>query len=276
MIGMAVLRRITLILFLIVLVIFGGIYYTEWRSSDDSAPVISFDQEEIHVGLTDDEGALLRGVTAYDEKDGDLTHKLYVESVSRFVSPGVSTVTYAVCDSNNRVTTRNRIVVYDGYESPKFALSQSMMYRTGATIRVRDRMTAIDCLEGDLSQKIVLGTTDMNTSREGIYTITAKVQNSKSDVVELELPVVIENGEYSAPEIQLTEYLIYADVGEKVDPMQYVKAVTEGMDPALIKTELPENMDHPGCYLIHYYLTDEYDRTGHQVLIVVVGDGKEA
>lgn len=274
--GMSTLRRITLILFALVLVVFGYIYIGEWMDRDSSAPVITFDTDEIHVGYTSADSALLQGVSAHDEKDGDLTGKLYVESVSRFISPGVSTVTYAVCDSNNHVTTAERLVVYDGYESPKFALSQNLIYRTGATIRVRDRLTVSDVLEGDLSQKIVLGTTDMNTSREGTYHITAKVTSSKGDEVELELPVVIENGTAGAPEILLTEYLVYLDVGQTLDAMQYVLNVSEEMSISDVQVEGAQQFNAPGVYMVDYYLTDEYNRTGHQVLIVVVGDGKGA
>lgn len=274
--GMSTLRRITLLLFALVLVLFGYIYIGEWMDRDSSAPVISFETDEIHVGLSGDEAVLLQGVTAHDEKDGDLTGKLYVESVSRFISPGVSTVTYAVCDSNNHVTTAERLVVYDGYESPKFALSKNLIYRTGAVIQVRDRLTVNDVLEGDLSQKIVLGTSDMNTSREGVYHITAKVTSSKGEEVSLELPVVIENATGAAPEILLTDYLVYLDVGQSLDPMQYVLSVSEGMQRSDIQVEGLDRFNEPGVFMVDYYLTDEYNRTGHQVLIVVVGDGKGA
>ena len=68
----------------------------------------------------DSEERLLEGVTAYDGKDGDLTSKVFVESISNFVEPGVSNVTYVVYDADRHAAKASRKVVYLDYTPPRF------------------------------------------------------------------------------------------------------------------------------------------------------------
>ena len=60
---------------------FAGYIYMG-RQQDNSAPEISFQSEELQVSVTADDAALLEGVTAWDEQDGDVTSSIVVERVS--------------------------------------------------------------------------------------------------------------------------------------------------------------------------------------------------
>ena len=105
---MKYLRISVFIAFLIVFALF--IVYEDYlaRSTDTSEPVISFDEDTVRLPVTATEEDLLSGVTAYDQKDGDLTSRVIVESISNFSEPGVSTVTYAVVDGDNHAVKAHR------------------------------------------------------------------------------------------------------------------------------------------------------------------------
>ena len=58
------------------------------RKTDQTIPKISMDQDEIQVSVKDPEKVWKKGITAYDEKDGDITDSLVIESVSTFLEKG--------------------------------------------------------------------------------------------------------------------------------------------------------------------------------------------
>ncbi|MDD6145516.1 MAG: hypothetical protein PUB43_00525, partial [Oscillospiraceae bacterium] len=125
---MRVFRAAVVIIFVLVTAVFSAFYIKEQKSRDDTLPEIKVETDTIEVSVKDGPEILLEGVSAYDGKDGDLTDKVIVESVSKFIEKGVSKVTYAVCDSNNHVTNATRRVVYKDYESPRFNLTKSTCY----------------------------------------------------------------------------------------------------------------------------------------------------
>ena len=107
---MKILRIVVSILFVFVTVASAAVYIDEKLSVDKTIPVISVEGAMIDVSLKATDEELLQGITAYDEKDKDLTDKVVIESISRFTEKGVCRVTYAVCDSNNNVAKALRII----------------------------------------------------------------------------------------------------------------------------------------------------------------------
>ena len=77
------LQRITLVLFATVLVAFIIFSVIDRLTTDHTIPVITLETEELEISVKDKRDVLLRGVTAYDKKDGDITDKVLVESVSK-------------------------------------------------------------------------------------------------------------------------------------------------------------------------------------------------
>ena len=96
------------VVFVAVTALFSVLFIKDKLTADTSRPVITVDSElsEVSVKVTDEE--LLKGVTAYDEKDKDITDKIIVESISKFIEKGVCKVTYAVCDSDNHIATATK------------------------------------------------------------------------------------------------------------------------------------------------------------------------
>lgn len=93
----------------------------EAAAKDDAAPVIVCSSSEIHVSVDASEEELLFGVTAMDAEDGDITSSVVIESISSFVEPGKSIITYAAFDSHNHVATASRTLYYTDYHRRGFA-----------------------------------------------------------------------------------------------------------------------------------------------------------
>ena len=89
-------RIIVVIAFVFVSIASIAVYISEKIGTDRTIPQLTVEEEMIEVSLKATDEELLKGVTAYDEKDKDLTEKIIIESVSRFTEKGVSKVTYAV------------------------------------------------------------------------------------------------------------------------------------------------------------------------------------
>ena len=89
-----------------------GAGYMTYKNQDRTAPEIKVDQsEKIAYAEGEDYGKLLEGVTAQDDKDGDLTSEVFVEKVVP-VSKKKAVVYYGVTDKANNVGTASREVTY--------------------------------------------------------------------------------------------------------------------------------------------------------------------
>ena len=93
-----------------------GAGYMIYKNQDRTAPEIKVDQsEKIAYTEGEDYGKLLEGVTAQDDKDGDLTSEVFVEKVVP-VSKKKAAVYYGVTDKAINVGTASREVTYQAAE----------------------------------------------------------------------------------------------------------------------------------------------------------------
>ncbi len=93
-----------------------GAGYMTYKNQDRTAPEIKVDQsEKIAYTEGEDYGKLLEGVTAQDDKDGDLTSEVFVEKVVP-VSKKKAAVYYGVTDKAKNVGTASREVTYQAAE----------------------------------------------------------------------------------------------------------------------------------------------------------------
>jgi hypothetical protein len=271
-----VLRIIVVVCFLITSIVFSFSYFRESNEFDRTVPVITMAKDTLVVSVKDSNEKLLEGVTAFDEKDGDLTDDVIVESVSRFVDDGVCKVTYAVCDSNNHVANATRKVVYHDYHPPVFSLSKSLCYSLYEQVDIKSALHVTDCFDGTLDDSMVITSPNYVNSAEGVYTIEATVTNSKGDVSSVSLPMVVENRGFSAPTIELKEYLVYMDRGEVLYPKEFISSATDIDGVNLkhkVKIDTNINFNKEGTYMVHYYATDKSGNRGHSVMIVIIGNG---
>lgn len=270
---MRIMRISVTVLFILTLIAFSVVFIFEKKNKDNTIPVITLENDFIEVKCDATDEDFLKGVTATDEKDGDLTSEVIVESVSRFIKPGICVVKYAVCDSNNHVAHATRKVKYTDYDSPKFTLEKSLCFSLYENINISSCIRAIDSIDGDISENIVVTSPDYTSSSPGIFTLELTVSNKKGDTSNLLLPLIVEDRSLSAPTIKLKDYLIYVDKNQEIDFEDYLVEATNRNDKDLTsQVEIDDNVNfkESGTYMVHYFVTDSTGAKGHSVLNVIV------
>lgn len=267
------LQKITLLLFAITLVAFVVFSVIDKVTTDNTIPVITIENKALSISVKDKKDALLQGVTATDEKDGDITHKVLVESVSKFIEPGVFDVTYAVVDSDNHVSKATRRVRYTDYTQPEFYMKRALVYSVDEDVDIRSAVGARDCIDGDISDRVTITATDFVQNTSGVFTVSLQVANSMGHIIYLDVTVHVEGNKTMAPEIQLEHSLIYIKKGEKPVFEDYIKDVT--VNGVLLKNYgllISTNFDseQEGTYNVHYYISTDDGYEGHSILTVVV------
>lgn len=268
-------RIIVLIAFFFISMASLAVFVSEKLKEDSTIPEITVEEEIIEVSLKATNEELLKGITAHDGKDGDLTGKIIVESISRFTEKGVSKVTYAVCDSDNNVAKATRKIRFKDYQSPKFKVTGNLCFSLYERIDITEFITATDSLEGNITNKIIITSDEFSSSNAGVYPLKVTVTNKKGDSSEITLPLILEDRPISAPVIELKEYLVYAKKGKSIDFKTYLVDALDAQEVSLkdsVTVESDVDFNKPGTYHVHYYVTDAGGLRGHSVLTVIVGE----
>lgn len=272
------------VLSVLIIVLF-GVIVVQSLSSDKKGPEISFDSDSVSISVKDDKSVLLNGVSAKDNRDGDVTDSVIVENLSDFADDGSRNVTYAAYDSSDNVTKASRKLVYSDYKSPEYALSASTtFFSSDATINIAEMLSANDIFDGDITSFIKLVDDNIVVGQGGKYTATVSVYNSAGDSSTLELPVFIESSmaNSSAPVVNLSNYLVYAERGNVItDWKQYIESVKNRSNSSNMSSSDKykdlvviddSNVDFStsGSYYVSYEYTNPSDLTSITRLIVVV------
>lgn len=251
------------------------------KNHDSTVPVLTSDQEVLEVSVDCTEEDLLKGLTAYDEKDGDLTDEILIAGNTYFLGDESScNVTYVVFDSSNNSAKLTRKVHYKDYTPPRFALSAPLVYTQGQNINFLTNVTAYDVLDGDITDRVKVKKSNVSNYQPGTYPLVLEVMNSHGDSATVELSVVVQEGDaYSpkAPVITLTDYLVYVKKGEQLSPKDLIDSVytyDEEMLPfSDVKVIGNVNTSEPGTYSLVYSVKDEEaEAEGYTYLTVIVTD----
>ena len=119
---------------------------------DNTAPEITMSEDEITISDQDSTDELFSGITAVDNKDGDVTRYLTLESISNFISPGTRTATIAVFDSAGNVSRVTRTVNYSDYVSPRVSVKEPLRAPVSDITDLLDKIQITDCLDGDITE----------------------------------------------------------------------------------------------------------------------------
>ena len=270
---MTILKRTVIVIFCISLLIFIVAVVKELISSDSSIPEITSDRDVLEVPCNYTESQLLEGLSAYDQDDGDLTSKIVVGSMSRFINPGVCNVTYVVFDSSNHSASFTRKVRFSDYHAPRFNTSEPLVFteREGNSTLLKERIIANDIIDGEISESVINTSSDINYSVAGTYHSTYEVSNRFGDTSTIELPVHIIKSENNQIDIKLTQGIIYINTGDTIDAADYIESVTSAQGRTLHRVvKIESNVDNttPGVYEIHY--SASYSGTNGETWLTVV------
>ena len=247
-------QRVVIALFILVLLAFCSLRIYRRVTVDTTPPVITCSSDSIDVSVTAGEDALLQGVIASDDRDGDLTDQILIKGVTPALADSSAQVTYIVFDSANNMATVTRTVRYTDYQAPRFALSRPLVYPLGQTVTLLDRLTASDVLDGDISKTIRITSQNIVNSQPGVYNVTAQVDSRLGEPVVLPLKVVITTGVTQL--IWLKDYLIYLSQGASFDAAGYIDSVVAPDGSTLAASQVsvddPVNTSVPGVYYVGY------------------------
>ncbi len=268
--------KVTLIMLLaLVGVVFCLTTFSQNLSGTDVAPAIRCGSDILEVSVHDTEEALLAGVTATDRQDGDLTGKVLVQGVSKLLAGNTAKVTYLVFDSDGNMASCTRRIHYTDYAAPRFAITEPLHYSAGEAIELLDRLEVTDVIDGDITDSVRVSSLSATSDPE-VYTVSLQVTNSMGDTARVTLPVLRESGTTARPQVTLTDYLVYRNVGDTFRASDYLDAVTtpDGSGE-LAAVEISGTVDTAvaGTYMV-YYRYYHNTAVGTAVLTVVVEEGE--
>lgn len=247
--------------------------------SRKNQPVIKCDSGEIlEVPTKISDKELLEYVTAFDEEDGDLSQHIIVERQNYFLDKGLTTVNFAVCDSDNNTVKLKKKIKFSDYTSPQIELLDDLLISTSESIDFKNVASVTDKYDGDISGKIKIISPNYNNLKPGEYDINFKVTNSFSDTCDITVKAIVTDEDYSAASIKLSDYLIYTKIGETVNFKDYIKSVVgvNGQNYSASQVVIDDSEFNPekaGTYNVFFSLESGSTTVTKTRMIVVVDGG---
>ena len=297
------LKRLSTALFIISLILL-VFHVLKVRILDDrTGPVFHMDNRTVEVSVKDEQEALIKGLTATDARDGDVSDSIIVESVGPFTGAGSRIVTYAAFDSDNHVTHTKREMIYTDYVPSRFHLSRPLSFAMN-TVNILNGVSVEDSIDGDLTRNVrMVSDGEIDTAHVGEYSARLKVTNSAGAISYLPVTVEIYDASvfHRLPLLNLKEYVVYVEKGDEFDEREYLTSIvingtsysmtqeegtygspvealeeaqqTIGYDRVYIESEV--DTDVIGSYEVLYSFEDTISKTGTGKvrLYVVVTDG---
>lgn len=214
-------RKVLVALLAVITVIVVGACLYLVMNRDKTPPVITISDDGFTYSQGMSRADLLAGVTAQDDRDGDVTDQIVVEQVTVSEDGTTASITYAVTDNSKNVAKKVREVPCDG----------TVAQQTTAETPQEEQETA----EGTAAAE----TTDTNT--------------------EAAEEVVQTNPE--APVITLTDKELTVEKGSSFSGLRYVKEITDDKDTQkrlYNNIEIKGHVDTStsGEYDLIYFVTD--------------------
>ena len=269
-------RAVVITIFIMVSLVFVYNWMQFKNSLDTRGPEFHMSEKLLKLSVDAKDADYLKNIEAVDDKDGNITGNIVVESISKFVDrkKHISNVTYVVEDSDKNVAKITRKVEFVDYRSPKFKLSKPLCLRTGEDEKVIDILGATDVFDGDISNRVKILSTSFSTRSSGDSTVIAQVTNNLGDTAKIKAHVLIKEENTKAPVINLTDNIIYLKVKDRFFEKKYVASVkSEGrtMSPRGVKVASSNvNMKKPGCYNVIYVVNEGRTNESTTNLTVVV------
>ena len=270
---MRYLRLGTILVFAVICILTCWTIYQDVKA-DTTPPQIIDTMDSISISVNDSEEAFFQGLTATDDRDGDVTDRLRIERISRFDEDGALDVSFVAFDSANNMCRHHRTVYYHDYEPPRFTLTEPLMYNESETVGVMDRLKLYDSLEGNITHKVKLEDSNVNDSQPGVYEVTLRAVTDHGVDVCVRVPLNIKQYDSLAPQIILSEYLVYVKKGEEVHPEQYITDVRDyngfPIDLNMVFLYYQVDTNQVGGGQIRYEVLDGHGRKGYSYLTVIV------
>ena len=259
------LSRLHIFLIVALIVFLAYLGYTK-IISDTTAPVVTCDSNEIVVSVEATDKELMKGVTAVDNRSGNVTNSLIIESISSFAD-GERIIVYAAVDKRGNVGRAQRTLRYMDYEAPRIGLTDDLRYPMGGNVNFLKNVTAESTLDGDLTDKVKYSMeSNVDMSSDGKYSIEYRVVDSTGTVSYLPVEIEIYNPLEEKINVELNEYLIYLEPGSYFNEYEYYNGASSG---SLINVNSNVNVLEEGVYTVEYTVSDGVNIGKSQLIVVV-------
>ena len=204
---------------------------------DRKGPEISVPQEEITYVAGTDTSALLNGVTAQDNRDGDVTDTVTIESIIPNADQTGASVIYVAKDSKNNVTKETRTILYS--TDANQAVAQAAAEQAAADQAAQDQAAAEQAAQGDAAGE--------------------RAQTTDDGAAQNEAAIAALSAE--SPRFYLTQYSVELERGAELNELSYVQDISDDEDSRdelyqgiQISGEVDTNT--PGEYTLEYHVVD--------------------
>ena len=276
----------SLILVLFVLVCAAAVWFRLTVKPDSSKPTISCMVSQIDEPCSVTEKDLLKYAFANDMKDGNLTDKVFVESVSPFIEEGVSVVTFCVGDSDGNVAKKAVRLNYTDYEKPELVLHSGLVFKKGSSPNFSGAATVTDKFDGDITTRLYTLVSDKNGSEDSKGEVLFKVTNSKGYTYEWRFKFLYSDADnFTTPyKITLKKNSLFVKAGEKKpDFKKLVEKITDSEKEykkgTIVIDDSALNMKKGGSYDVWYELYSPGKKSSRRLLaserLIVVCEEKE-
>ena len=231
-------------------------------TQDREGPVITIDETQQITWQADMEKTkLLQGVTAVDDKDGDVTDTLIVESIKPQPTGDEAVVTYVAKDSSHNVTKATRKVTYSASDEDTYG---------GAEPQAEGQPEAADQTQEDAEN----GDTAQGQAAE--TDAAAQTPEELEQQAQAQRDAAIAALSPGAPRFYLKQHYVTISVGEEFNKLSWVEDITDDKDDRSrlfrdIRVEGDVNRNEPGTYELAYYAADsDGNRSNREILTVTV------
>ncbi len=214
-------------------------------SQDKTAPVITIEDKDKEITYRDgdDYEELLSDVTARDNRDGDVTDQIFIDSIKVASDGNRAIVQYAVIDKSNNVGTATRIINYEGSAKAEEEITQP---------------ETESAEEEKAEEETAAQTSEQNTEEQQAASADNETEEESGELTP--------NG--TSPAIRLTESSRTIRAGESFDVLSVVDQVVDDQDDESvlsrrIHADGEYNTSVPGTYTIRYYVTDTNNNTSN-------------
>ena len=239
---------------------------------DNAIPVISFDKDVVTINVNADDSVLLDGVYANDDEDGDISDMVFVYNISPFDENKQRTVTYAVFDSHDQMSTATRKIAYKNYTAPRFYSNEPLFNLSMKNSSDNSYMKAKSCVDGDISNKVSVSKVEDNNRIIYKYNVTDSTGTSSSLEISDEISF---KSLYTNIDIELSDYIVYVKKGSTLNYKKYIKSVNTSLGKQnelipYIQIETNFNGNVKGQYEVKYTLNRSNGDYGLSKMIVIV------
>ena len=255
-------KKILLVISLLLLIFLAGTAGWLLMNRDQEGPQIAIDESAAvvyHANITDKE--LLEGVTASDEKDGDVTDRIVVESVEVHQEQSCAAVTYVALDNSNNVSRSTREIPLEAG------------YTSGEAVDTAEEAADPD-VDGEAApDSAVTATPEVSETPDARESQEQQEGQTPDDGGQAERIAALSP---EAPRLYLSQHQVTIQAGEDFHSLEWISDITDDSDDRNslyrdIRVDGEVDANTAGTYELTYYVVDSSgNRSNEEVLTVTV------